>query len=82
LGLYSAASLIVAALHSASGGALSSRVTSITQFSYVIATGIWLGYLLREEPERAPLNMEELNVYRNLISTCRAILADIRKAAP
>lgn len=81
LGIYSGASLIVAAIHGVIGARCPDWIDRITHFSYLGATCIWTTYLLREEPERAPLTLEEISIYRNLINAFRTILSDVRKAA-
>ncbi len=80
LGLYSSVILVAAAIHATTGKMCPGWITPLTHFAYLAATGIWTVYLWREEPQREPLTVEDLNVYRNLLDACRTIVSDVRKA--
>ena len=80
LAVYSSVGLAVAAIHAAAGQLYLAWITPLPHFAYLGATFIWTGYLLRTEPERAPLTSEQINAYRDLILVYQTIVSDIRKA--
>ena len=80
LAIYSSVGLAVAAIHATTGKLCPSWITPLPHFAYLAATLIWTGYLLRTEPERAPLTSEQINAYRHLILVYQTIVSDIRKA--
>lgn len=80
LGLYSSVSLIVAAVHAASGWVGPRWLTALPHFTFLGSTAIWNAYLWRKEPEIPPLSDEEFAEYQNLIRTYKTLLADVRKA--
>jgi hypothetical protein len=80
LGLYSSVSLIVAAIHAATGEMCPGWLTPLPHYTYLCSTMIWNAYLWRKEPEVPPLTDEEFEQYQNLVSTYRTLLKNVRKA--
>jgi hypothetical protein len=80
LGIYSAVSLITAALSAALGELCPGWISTLPQFAYFGSVIIWTVYLARPEPESPPLPDQRLTEYSNLIDTCKAALAAVRKA--
>ena len=80
LGLYSSVSLIVAAIHAASGWVGPRWLTALPHFAYLSSTLIWSAYLFRKEPEIVPIPDEQLEEHHGLIRTYRILLANVRKA--
>jgi hypothetical protein len=80
LGIYSAVSLIAAAISAALGEMCAGWISTLPHLAYFGSTIIWTFYLFRPEPEFPPLTDQRLAEYRNLIDTCKAALAAVRKA--
>jgi hypothetical protein len=80
LGIYSSVSLVVAAIHAATGQMCPGWLTPLPHFTYLGSTAIWNAYLWRKEPEIPPLTDKELEHYQTLVSTYRALLKNVRKA--
>jgi hypothetical protein len=79
LAIYSSLTLVVAAVHATTGEMCPGWITPLPHFSYLGTIAIWIGYLIRKEPEREPLALSELTAYQNLVTAYRTIIADIRK---
>ena len=80
LGIYSAVSLIAAAISTALGQICAGWISMLPHLVYFGSTIIWTIYLFRPEPESPPLSIEQLAEYQNIIETCKAALAAVRKA--
>jgi hypothetical protein len=80
LGIYSAVSLISAAINAALGDICTGLISSLPHFAYFGSVIIWAVYLARPEPGSPPLTDQRLTEYWNLIDTCKAALAAVRKA--
>jgi hypothetical protein len=80
LGIYSGISLIAAAISAAVGQACTGWISQLPHTAYFASTIIWTTYLFRPEPEHPPLSAEQIAEYQNVIETCKAALAAVRKA--
>ena len=77
LGIYSAGGLIVAAIHAITGTVSGDGLSLIRQFSYLAATIVWMVYLWRPEPERAPLTLKEISFINYAFDIYHKVLAGI-----
>jgi hypothetical protein len=80
LGIYSAVSLITAAVSAAFGELCAGWISTLPQFAYFGSVIIWTVYLARPEPESSLLTDQRLTEYWNVIDTCKAALTAVRKA--
>jgi hypothetical protein len=67
LGMYSGLGLIVATVDAAVGEMCGRWLVLIPHYAYFVATLIWPLYLLRKEPARTPLTMQQLHFYDALM---------------
>lgn len=79
LGMYASISLIVATIDAAIGKACGPWLVLIPQLAYLAATLIWPIYLLRKEPERAPVTMQQLHFYGDLINSGERAISEIQE---
>lgn len=80
LGAYSSVSLIVAAVHAATGQMCPGWITPLPHFAYLGSTIIWNAYLFREEPAITPMKDSELAEYHGFLRSYKTLIANVRKA--
>ncbi|SRR6266481_4924776 len=79
LGMYSGVGLIVATVDVTIGKMCGHWLVPIPHFAYFAATLIWPVYFLRKEPARAPLTLQQLHSFRDLIAIGQNALTEIRR---
>lgn len=80
LGIYAAIGLIVATVDVAIGQMCGHWLVPIPHYTYFAATIIWPVYLLRDEPARGPLTLQELNIFRDFITLAQRATTQIRRS--
>ena len=79
LAMYSGVGLLVATVDVAIGKMCGHWLVPIPHYAYLAATIIWPIYLLRDEPARGPLTLQELHSYRNFITFGHQATTEIRR---
>ncbi|HEV2964225.1 MAG TPA: hypothetical protein VG649_20525 [Candidatus Angelobacter sp.] len=79
LGMYSAIGLIVGTVDVAIGKMCGHWLVPIPHYAYFAATIIWPIYLLRTEPARGPLTLQQLYSYRDFIAFGHQATTEIRR---